>query len=107
MEKDKIESLLGFAVKAGKLVYGADSLETTRTRVYVVFTCSTASDNTKQKVRKIASAKHIPMLITKKELQYIVSRKNCKVIGVTDKQMAEAMLARLNENYETDRSEVK
>lgn len=107
MEKDKIESLLGFAVKAGKLVYGADSLETTRTRVYAVFTCSTASENTRQKVRKLTSAKRIPMVITKNELQYIVSRKNCKVIGVTDRQMAEAMLARVNESYYIDCSEVK
>ena len=107
MEKDKIESLLGFAVKAGKLVYGADSLETTRTRVYAIFTCCTASENTKKKMRELATAKRIPLIFTKKELQYIVSRKNCKVIGVTDKQMAGAMLTRLNESYDTDCSEVK
>lgn len=107
MEKDKIESLLGFAVKAGKVLYGADNLQTTRTRVHAIFLCKTASDNTKQKVRESANGKHIPVIVAEKELQYVVSRMNCKVLGITDKQMAQAMLARLNESYHTDGSEVK
>lgn len=107
MEKDKIDSLLGFAVKAGKVLYGADNLQTTRTRVYAIFLCGSASENTKQKVRELALGKQIPLVIAEKELQYVVSRMNCKVLGITDKQMAEAMLARLNESYHTDGSEVK
>ena len=65
MEKDKIESLLGFAVKAGKIVYGADGLEATRTRVFVIFLCDTASDNTKKKIRVLASGKRSPVIIPK------------------------------------------
>lgn len=107
MEKDKIESLLGFAVKAGKTVYGVDGLEATRAHIHVVLVCSSASDNTKKKAGQWASKRRIPVIIAEKELQYTVGRKNCKVLGISDKQMAQAMLAHVNESYHTDGSEVK
>lgn len=107
MLRDKIESLIGFAVKAGKTVYGADAIESTKTRYYLIFLCNTASDNTKNKVISIAQNKHVKVIVTEKELQYAVNRKNCKVLAITDKQMSEAMLKSLGENYRLISAEVK
>lgn len=107
MQRSKIDSLLGFAVKAGKLIYGIDSVEVFGQKLYVIFICDSASERTKEKVLRIASAKNIPVILSEKELQYAVGRKNCKIVAVKDKQMAQAMLGYLGESYRIISSEVK
>lgn len=107
VQKDKVDSLIGFAVKAGKLLYGADTLETTNRPMYLIIQCSTVAENTRKKVCQLAREKNIPLLQAKNELQYAVSRKNCKVIAVTDKQMASAMCGFCGQNYTLISSEVK
>ncbi len=99
--------MLGFAVKAGKVIYGSDSLEDSRKTYYVICMCGSASDNAKKRISRLSEKKHIPVIVSEKELQYAVGRLNCKVIGVTDKQMAQAMLNNLSDNYHLNYSEVK
>lgn len=105
--KDKVETLLGFAVKAGKVFYGSDTLETVRSKYYIIVLCNTASDNTKKRVLSVAKKKRLPVIVTEKELQYTVGKPNCKVLAVADKQMAEAILGFAGENYRLIRSEVE
>ncbi|MCI8459272.1 MAG: hypothetical protein HFE46_06370 [Clostridia bacterium] len=107
MQKDKVDSLLGFAVKAGQLVFGADTLDTAKAKIYLIVMCSTTAENTKKKVWQTAEKKNIPLMQSENELQYAVSRKNCKVVAVTDKQMASAIIERCGQNYTLIRSEVK
>ncbi|MCI8413183.1 MAG: hypothetical protein HFE47_03710 [Clostridia bacterium] len=104
--KDKIDSLLGFAVKAGKILYGADSLQSAKKNYYVIFVCGTTAENTRKKVFSLAEERRVPILLSENELQYAVSRANCKVLAVTDKQMATAMLAASGENYRVISAEV-
>ncbi len=105
--KERIESLLGFAVKAGKVIYGIDGIESSKARVYLVFMCKTVSQNTADKLKALAERKQIPVLLCEKPLEDAVSRKNCKVLGVCDRQMAQAMLEFQTETYHTQNSEVK
>ncbi len=105
--RDKVESLIGFAVKAGKVVYGADTLESYKKRYHIIFLCNTATENTKKKVIAVAEKKHVPVVLSENVLENTVGRKNCKVVAVLDKQMSEAMLARLGENYRLIGSEVR
>ena len=97
-QKDKVETLTGFAVKASKLVYGSDNIIKGRKKPLVMM-CSTASDNTKAAVKSFCDTTQTDLIITKKPLEEIVYRKNCKVIAFTDKQMAEAIKKNINENY--------
>lgn len=107
MQKSKIESLLGFAVKAGKVLYGSDSLSSPKARYYVICMCRTTAPNTQKKVAATAQLRSVPILVAEKELQYTVGRKNCKVLAITDKQMSEAMLKGTDEEYHLFHSEVK
>lgn len=106
-KNEKIESLLGFAVKAGKVVYGIDSIESAKTRVYLAFMCKSVSENTAEKLVALAQRKLIPVLLCEKPLEDVVFRKNCKVLGVCDRQMAQAMLKFQTVTYHTQNSEVK
>ena len=105
--RDKIDSLIGFAIKAGKVIYGGDTFESSRKRCYLIVMCRTTADNTQKKVLYTASEKNIPVIFSEKPLQDAVGRNNCKVIAVTDKQMAQAMIKHTNENYRLYSSEVK
>ncbi len=49
----------------------------------------------------------MPVVLSDNMLENAVGRKNCKVVAVLDKQMSEAMLLRLGENYRLIGSEVK
>ena len=106
MQKDKIDSLLGFAVKAGKLLYGCDTLESVRKPVYLIIVCQTLADNTRKRVLAVAERKNIPVAQSTNALENAVGRQNCKVISVTDKQMAKAMRGYMGQNYSLIRSEV-
>jgi ribosomal protein L7Ae-like RNA K-turn-binding protein len=106
VRRDKAETLIGFAVKAAKTVFGADTLERAKTRYYVIIVCKTASGNTLKKITEIAAQKKTPVIVAENELQYTVGRKNCKVIAITDRQMSEAIMDNLGENYHLINSEV-
>lgn len=107
MQRDKIDALLGFAVKAGKIIYGIDTIESTAKRFYSICICHTTADNTKRKTEAVANAKKVPLILSQHKLEDVLYRKNCKVIAITDKQMSEAMIAALGENYRLFNSEVK
>ena len=98
VQKDKIETLTGFAVKAGKLVYGSDNIVKGRKKQLVMM-CGTAAENTQKAVKSFCKESETDLIITQKPLEEIVYRKNCKVIAFTDKQMAEAIKENINENY--------
>ncbi len=106
MQRNKIDSIIGFAVKAGKVIYGSDSLSVNR-RYYLICMCDTTADNTRKKVIDIAQKRNVPLIISKSELCNAVGRNNCKVIALTDKQMSESILSRLDEKYRLISSEVK
>lgn len=105
---DKIESLLGFAVKAGKIIYGFDNIETLRKKRYLIIIDKTASKRLSRHCTEFAKSKHLPLLqINHKKIEDVVHKLNCKVIAITDKQMSAAILKFANDNYEVLTSEVE
>lgn len=102
-----MDALIGFAVKAGKVLYGADTIETAKKPIYLIILCNTAAENTRKKVLRLAETKKIPVAESLGELQHAVARANCKAIAVTDRQMASAMRGFLGQNYRSICSEVK
>lgn len=88
-DTDKFAAMIGFAKRAGKIVYGFDSLKTAR-RVALLAVSETASDNLKNGMVRLAEKHGLP-LIYADALETIVGN-NVKALGITDKNMARAML---------------
>lgn len=107
MQKDKIDTLLGFAVKAGKLIYGADNLDTIRKRIFLIIMCASTADNTREKVIQSALKRKVPLVIALKPLQDILYKQNCKIAALQDEQMANAIMNNLNDNFQLYVAEVK
>ena len=99
MKTDKVISLLGFALKAGKTVFGIDSIERYRKKKYLIFICKSMSEGSKEKL--IRDNKDTPIIICRdSSLEGITHRQGLKALALTDRQMAEALLKNINESYQ-------
>ena len=96
MNKTKTQALLGFAAKAGKLSYGTHAtlfaIESGRAKLVVV-----ACDISQKSVKEIkfkAAKQNTPVIIlsdtTTQTLSHTVG-KNCGIISVNDRGVAEAI----------------
>ncbi|MDR2202508.1 MAG: hypothetical protein LBP26_07140 [Clostridiales bacterium] len=106
-QRDKIEALLGFAVRASKLVYGIDNIVKAKKRFFLLVLSSDASDNLKDAAVKEAAKRKIAVIQTKKPLHDIIPKQNCKLAALADKGMSEAIKINLNDGYSYLGSEVK
>ena len=105
---DKIESLIGFAVKAGKIIYGIDNIETMHKKRFLIVACNSLSERSLNHLKDYAQNKRLPMIRFKnKLLEEAIHKENCKVIAITDKQMSQAIMQYINGNYEVLTSEVE
>lgn len=96
---EKIESLLGFAVKAGKVLYGIDAIENLRSRVYLILYGYDLGENTLNKLISVAQYRKVPLIRTGKPMNELVFREGVKIVGISDRQMAKAMKKYVNENF--------
>lgn len=88
----KISSYIGFAAKAGKIVYGADQI-VGRQRQKVIILCPTAGENTKKKLLNYADKTSSPLVVPEGiTLEEILKKKNCKAVAVTDTCLAKAII---------------
>lgn len=87
-ETDKFMSMVGFAKRARKIVYGIDSLESAK-RLKLLAVSDSASDNLVSSMMSLATKRGVP-LVTVDGLEDKVGG-NCKALGITDENMARAM----------------
>ncbi len=103
---DKVATLIGFAVKANKLIYGLDELEEGKRKRYLIVFCNSLSERGKAEVKELALKNKVPAIETLTvKLEDIVHKKNCKVIGVANKQMSEAIIKYITDDYSLIMSE--
>lgn len=105
IQKSKNDSMLGFAIKSGKIIYGQEQIEDYRKKMHVIIVCQTLSENTKKSIIKFSQSRKIPLLISTRLLNKIVNKENCKVIALRDFNMARYILNNLDEYYQHITSE--
>ena len=93
MDKKKIISYLGFAQKAGKIIYGADNVLKKKKLYPLVIICSSASDRTK---KDIASFCGNAPLVEVEDLSSLMNKNGVKVVAVTDFNLAAAIVNECN-----------
>ena len=89
---NKLEALLGFAVKSGKIVFGFDNLCETRKNVKLVIYSPSTNDKIKQKLKLLCAHKNWDLVESIEPLEELIHRDNCKVVGIVDKSMSSAIL---------------
>ena len=90
LDKNKLQGYLNIAKKAGYVIIGAEKLYNYNKKLYLVIYDNTSEKNTLKVVDKIKQ-KNIP-IFSIDNLQDIVSIKNCKIIGIKNKNLSDIMM---------------
>lgn len=102
MAQNKVMSLLGIAMKAGKIASGEFSVEKSikENKAYLVLVALDASDNTKKKFRNMCTYYKVPMYIIsdKFELGHGIGREMRAMVSVLDEGFKNAIIKQLDEN---------
>lgn len=93
MDKKKIISYLGFAQKAGKIIYGIDNLLKRKKGYPLVMVCASASDRTKKDIALYMGESPI---IEIEDLSSLLNKNGVKVIAVTDENLSAAIINECN-----------
>ena len=97
MQKNKIVTFIGFAVRARKIKCGVNAIKTIRSSAPVLVICKTASQNTFFEAVSLAKKLSAKLIVSNTYLiEEVVNKPNCKLIAITDKGLADAVLNHLD-----------
>ena len=100
MEKNKVVTFIGFAVRARKVKCGVNAIKTLKGSVPVIVICKSASENTFNDVSSVAKKLSAQVIISQDYLvEDIVHKENCKVVAITDKALATAVLEHIGTGF--------
>ena len=96
----KLHSYIGFAIKSGHVVWGADAVLRAR-GVHLIVADDSINRTSKGDLERLSSARSIPLVWADGELlEGCTHKNNCKCIGVTDVNLAQAALQQLTRQGE-------
>ena len=97
MEKSKIETYLGFCVRARKIAFGADDVETLKKGVFLLVCDQSISPNTFKTIEKAREKFSCPLLMTSPDtLGALLHKPAVKAVAIKDKNLALAILSVAN-----------
>lgn len=93
----KIETMIGFAIKANKIIYGAERIYSNK-KARLIIICHTLADNSKKKLLE-KRLQNQQIILSKILLEDIVYKTNCKAIAITDISFSKIILESVNEKF--------
>ena len=100
MINNNILGLIGLAMKAGKVAFGADSVEESilKRKVKLVIVSEESSERTKSKFIKLCQNYNIPIIIDGNidDLSKTIGKSNKAVIGIKDINFANSIQKKYN-----------
>ena len=96
MERNKISSYVGFALRARKLVLGVGAIEACRGKVYLLLADKSASENTKKQIGSLAKKFSCPVLEVE-DLEGLTGKHVCKLAAMQEENLARAILQDIKE----------
>lgn len=99
MTKSKIETYIGFAIRANKYRLGVNSINTLK-KVKLLLLCETSAKNTRIEAVKLSKKFHCQIILSKgKTIEEITGKELCKLMAITDASLAKAILDNLDNNF--------
>ena len=99
MKRSKVETFIGFAIRAGKFRLGVNAISTLK-KAELLIMCSTISQNSIKDAVKLAKKFRAKIILSKTHLlEDLVGKEHCKLMAITDRALSEAVLQNLDENF--------
>ena len=99
MQRDKVLSLIGLAMKAGKCASGEymTESETKSGKAYLVVVAADASENTKKKFRDMCTYYQVPLYVigSKEELGKAIGKEYRASLALTDENFSRAVIKKI------------
>ena len=100
MIDNKVLGLIGLAMKAGKVCFGADSVEENilKKRVKLVIVSNNSSERTKNKFIEICEKNNIPVIVDGEidVLSKTIGKNNKAILGIKDANFADSIQKKYN-----------
>ena len=96
-----IRTYIGFSLKSRAVVIGQDRLKVPKQKIHLIVYCNTASQNLKDLIIRLAG-KFDCKYILLNNLQDYTNIEGCKVLGLTNKSLADAIIKVMDDKGETD-----
>ena len=87
-----IKTYLGFSIKSRGIVIGQDRLKASKDKIYLIIYCTTASQNLKDLAVRLAEKNKCKLISLDETLQDYTSLEGCKILGLTNSSLAEAII---------------
>lgn len=91
-----IKTYIGFCIKSRAIVIGQDRLKANKGKIYLILHCSSASQNLVDLATRLAE-KYGCLCSRLEDLQQYTNLEGCKVVGITNKSLADAIVKVLND----------
>lgn len=92
----RIKSFVGFAVRAGKVVWGTDNVLAYKKKLRLVLASADLAENAREKLRAYCEKKPAEFVVlTDLTVAELVHREGVKAVGVIDKNLSDAILSEL------------
>ena len=88
--QSKAGTYLGFCRRAGKLTLGVNAARATRERIFLFVCDPSAAENCKKEIAKLCEKFDCPV-VWLDNLAALVNKAECKVAGVREEHLAEAI----------------
>ena len=93
MEINKIKSYLLFSIRSGKIIFGVDKLFESKKTPKLVIICSSQNEKVTNKIIRFCDENKIKFIkLHDLILGELISRDNCKVVGLLDYNLANAIV---------------
>lgn len=100
MGRSRIETFIGFSIKAGKISLGSGAIDTLKNGVYLIIVSADAAKNTQKLAVKYKNRFNCPLLICKSDFERVVNKSGCKIAAIRDRQFAKLIIENIDSNYE-------
>lgn len=99
MAKGKIETYIGFCLRANKITLGSGAIATLRGGVYLIILDGNAAKNSKRLALKFKRRFACPLITCGAGFAEAVNKQDCRIAAIRDKELAKAILSNLDNNY--------
>ena len=91
-----IKTYIGFAVKSGANIKGADDIIKTRKKVALILVEKDLKENSRKKIEEFSNKKNIPILEVEVGLLNELNLRGVKILAITDENLANAVKKCIN-----------
>lgn len=95
----KIKAYVGFAIRKGSVIFGFDNIKKRPAGISLVMICSSVSQKTFKEAEFFCRKNKIALIQSGVPLGELASRQGVKVIGLTDKNLSQAVLRSTDKDF--------